>query len=192
MWLCCCCSWYRKRERRKKLNGFFLFLKPIYSIKRAKRVFSPSCVFLYVSFFVIPRGSTPRQFRDGVQLAIVELLPRETLLLRLVRIQLREWFTIKKLSFSFSCAIFNGFQKYTRVVEKRHRKSWFCVFIARHPSLDPQKRREFYFFFIAACYFFFSQIRKFSCETNRACFLLRQQKNSRHFPLLFYRFVLFI
>jgi hypothetical protein len=79
-----------KRERRKKLNGFFLFLKPIYSIKRAKRVFFAfSCLSLPFLSFAISRANTKALFRDSVQLAIVEL-PRETLLLHLTHTHYRE------------------------------------------------------------------------------------------------------
>lgn len=46
-------------SKEEKLNGFFLFLKPIYSIKRAKRVFHFAVRFLRLSFHPHPR--TPQQ-----------------------------------------------------------------------------------------------------------------------------------
>lgn len=94
-------------SKEEKLNGFFLFFKAHLQYKKSEACFSFRCSLL-ASFLPSTSPNTTAKFRAGVQFYILQLLSHKGSHTH-TGAGVSEWFTIK-LSFSFSCAIFNGFQ----------------------------------------------------------------------------------
>lgn len=125
----------RGKEERSWMASFF-FLKPIYSTKRAKRVFClVVCLF---SFLPSPSRANTKAISRWCTIGNCWITTRDFT----SQTHNCKWFTINKTLFFIFLRNFQRFPKNTHINE-RHRKACFVCFTCQ--SLDPQKQREFYF-----------------------------------------------
>lgn len=123
---CYCCIWYRKKEKKSWMASFFL--KPIYSIK------SEAC-FSLSSFFLQHSSSNTAAVSRCLQLLDHSHMSRR----RVIHVQ---------LSFSFSCAILNGFQTTSPTsLLLCLETSWAECVLSVATSLDPQMETFYRFGF---------------------------------------------
>lgn len=125
----------RGKEERSWMASFF-FLKPIYSTKRAKRVFClVVCLF---SFLSSPSRANTKAISRWCTIGNCWITTRDFTSLT----HNCKWFTINKLSFHF-LAQFSTVSKNTHINE-RHRKLVLCVLLANRLTLKSGGSFTFY------------------------------------------------